>query len=316
MTSPVSPPVQVSSAPRARSVVVGVDTDGRSASAVVWAVDHAERDRALVTLISVREPGEVPREVAGRHDLGTLARRLSLTEVRQREVVGDPVAALLDEAALADLLVVGARTMRPAKRMVVGSTSRSVARWSPVPLVVVPEAWMQPSMATSPIVAAIRPGPPEAGDSDPATDADVLDFGFDSAAALKVPLIVVSAWDVAALYAWSPAEVERLRAEHQHELEARLTAWRQRHPGVEVVIRSTTEPASEAVVNASGIAQLVVVGRHHTPALSGLLGRTTNQVLTHSTRPVAIVPSGGRAELLSNLKARRDPGEQVWAPTF
>jgi nucleotide-binding universal stress UspA family protein len=297
------------------SIVVGVDIDGRSASAVVWAAEQAEHGSPSLTLVSARRTERAEHEPVGQHDLGALARRLTSRGVHQVEVVGDPVAALIGEAAKADLLVVGSRTMLPAHRIVVGSTSRPVVRWSPVPVVVVPEAWMQPSTATSPVLAGVRPVDDDAVQDDD-TDAEVLDFAFTRAAALKVPLVVVSAWQVPHLHAWSPADVNRIRSTYATALRSRLTAWRDRYPDVEVAIRVVAEKPAEAILDMSSIAQLVVVGRHHARSLSGVLGSTTSHLLSHSTRPVAVVPSGSREELLRDLDRQRAVSGGLWSPTF
>ena len=142
-----------------RQIVVGVDTRGRSVSALVWAVEEAERDGTALTLVAARPDSAAGRDPLGQHDVATLARRLTVTDVKTQQIGGDPVGVLLRAAAEADLIAVGCRSLRPAERMVVGGTSQAVARWSPVPVVVVPEQWMQPSMATAPIVAGIRPIP-------------------------------------------------------------------------------------------------------------------------------------------------------------
>jgi nucleotide-binding universal stress UspA family protein len=268
-----------------------------------------------LTLVSARSTERREHDPMGEHDLGALARRLTLTGVRQVEVVGDPVAVLIEEATKADLLVVGCRTMLPAHRMVVGSTSRPVVRWSPVPVVVVPEAWMQPSMATSPVLAAVRPVDDDAVQDDD-TDSEVLDFAFTRAAALKVPLVVVSAWQVPHLYAWSPADVSRIQATYATALRTRLEPWRDRYPEVEVVSRVVAEKPADAILDMSSIAQLVVVGRHHARALSGVLGSTTSHLLYHSTRPVAVVPSGSREELMRDLDRQRASSGGLWGPTF
>jgi nucleotide-binding universal stress UspA family protein len=296
------------------SIVVGVDINGRSASAVVWAVEHAEHDRSRLTLVSVRPTERREHDPVGVHDLGALARRLTLTGVQQREVVGDPVAVLLDAAAKADLLVVGCRTMQPSHRMIIGGTSRPVVRWSPVPVVVVPEGWIQPNMATAPVLAAVRPAGTD-GATDDHLDVEVLDFAFTRAVALKVPVVVVSAWEVPYLQAWSIRDVDRFRAEQGAALENRLVAWRDRFPNVEVVARGMAEGAADAILDLSSIAQLVVMGRHHARSLSGLLGSTASHVLNHSTRPVAVVPAGSREELLADIATQRMLSDRLWGPT-
>ena len=298
-----------------RSIVVGVDPRGRSASAVVWAVEEAERESTALTLVSATRHTSPSADAPGEHDLAALARRLTMSSLRQQVVVGDPVDSVLDAADDADLLVVGARTMRPGQRMLLGSTSRAVAAWSPVPVVVVPEQWMQPSMATSPIVAGVRPAEDAPHDSVGPLDEEVLDFSFARAAALHVPLIVVSAFEPASLAAWSPTDVQAIRSRHHAELVERLAPWRERYPDLEVVANAVAEPADLALRDAEGAAQLTVVGRHHSATLSGVLGATARRVLMHASRPVAVVPSGGRDALAAEVR-RRHGYETFWAPTF
>src|SRR4051794_6860403 len=295
------------------SVLVGVDTRGRSVSAVVWAVEEGEREGAALTLITARSAPDRGQDPVGRHDVGALARRLTVGEVGTRDVVGEPVEELLRAAVDVDLVVVGCRSMPPTQRMVVGSTSHAVARWSPVPVVVVPETWTQPSMAADPIVVGVRP----AVTGKPATDEpdrEVLDFAFSRAAALQVPLIVVSGWEIPTGLAWSAQDIARVRSRYDESLSARLTPWRASYPEVEVERRCVAETSHQALLDASGVAQLVVVGRHHSAALSGLLGSTARGVLRRSTRPVAVIPSGTREALTRDL--HRVLAHQPWAPMF
>lgn len=310
-----------------RSIVVGVDPHGRSTSAVVWAAEEAERDATALTLLCATRPGtdDAP---TGEHDLAALARRLTLHPLHQRTLHGNPVDALLGATDDADLLVLGARTMRPGQRMLLGSTSRAVAAWSPIPVVVVPEPWMQPSMATSPVVAGIRPPhdtphkpldePPDEPLDEPLEeplDEEVLAFAFARAAALHVPLIVLSAFDPDTLTAWSPTDLHAHRTRHHTDLVTRLAPWRDQHPDLEVIAHAVTEPAHIALRDAENAAQLTVIGRHHSHTLSGVLGTTARRILTHATRPVAVIPSGDRDTLTTQVRMRH--GEDIfWAPTF
>jgi nucleotide-binding universal stress UspA family protein len=298
-----------------RSIVVGVDPGGRSVSALVWAAEEAQRDGTTLHLVSARPDGEPSKDPAGEHDLSALARRLTMSEVEKREVVGSPVQVLLGAAAEADLLAVGCRCLGPAQRMLLGSTSRAVACWAPVPVVIVPEAWIQPTMATAPLVAGVRPAPLNTPSSAHDQDREVLDFAFARADALKVPLVVVSAWEIPTAYAWSPEDIERLRSEHDASLTARLAPWRDAHPQVEVVARNVAEQPDRALLHASEVAQMVVVGRHHSTMLSGTLGGTARGVLHRASRPVVVVPAGTREEVVRELDARRT-AEAAWAPTF
>ena len=71
----------------------------------------------------------------------------------------------------------------------------------------------------------------------------------------------------------------------------------------------------QAALDASGVAQLTVIGRHHSRHLTGVLGATARRVLRHSSRPVAIVPSGDRDSLIREVRSRR-VDHFGWAPTF
>ena len=295
------------------AIVVGVDSRGRSVSALVWAVEEAERTNRSLTMLSARS-GEGTTDLAGQHDLGALARRLTLTHVRQREVVGEPVDALLRAAREAELLVVGCRTTRPAQRLLMGSTSRTVACWSPVPLVVVPEAWMQPSLAAAPLVAGVRPMK-DGTTADDEPDREVLDFAFSRAAVLKVPLIVVSSWDVPSLYAWSPADLERVHREHEEALHHRLDGWREVHPEVELVVRSVAEASRPG---APRDVPRLPDGRRGTAPLGGAQ-RPARQ--HHAPGPARGVPSRRRGArgIPRRARARPRPADASaglpWAPS-
>lgn len=290
MVTHAEPPSRTPEQRTSHSIVVGVDSRGRSVSALVWAVDEAERTHRTLTLVSARSAGDTTAEVAGEHDLGALSRRLTLTHVRHQEVVAEPVDALLQAARDTDLLVVSCRATRPAQRLLLGSTSQTLACWSPVPLVVVPEAWMQPSLASAPLVVGIRPS----GD-----DREVLDFAFARAAVLRVPLVVVCSGD-----------------EPEDALHRRLEPWRAAHPEVEVVARSVADRPDRALVETSRFAQMVVVGRHHSTSLGGVLGSTARRVLNGANRPVAVVPAGTREALVRDLDLRAASAGLPWAPTL
>jgi nucleotide-binding universal stress UspA family protein len=316
VTTPASSAASTNDSPAGRSIAVGLDTRGRSASALVWAAEEAERTGSRLQLVSAtREESHADSQV-DRHDLGSLARRLTMVELDHRYVEGDPVEVLLDSAATASLLVVGCRTLRPAQRIVLGSTSRAVAAWSPVPVVVVPEPWIQPSMASAPIVIGVRPVESAHGGRRDALDEEVLDCGFTRADALNVPLLVMSAFEPAWLQAWSAKDLVQARSVHDAELEERLAHWQARFPDVDVQATSVAEPADKALLEASRIAQLTVVGRHHARALTGRLGGTARGVLHEATRPVMVVPSGTTEELTRELTERRTRPDQTWAPMF
>lgn len=299
-----------------RPIVVGVDKRGRSASALVWAVDAAERDGSRLQLVTATHDGQDADSPPAQHDLGTLARRLSMLDLDERRVTGSSVDVLLDAAADARELVVGCRSMRTAQRILMGGTSREVATWSPVPVVVVPEAWMQPSMSSAPIVVGVRPDESAVAGEDGPLDAEILDFAFARADKLRVPLVVVSAYEPAWLQAWAPDDLAQARAAHDKALAHHLEHWKSAYPDVEVTTYNVAEPADKTIVEASRDAQLAVIGRHHSRSLSGLLGSTARGVLRDVACPVAVVPSGNQQELARALAEKRALEGRSWGPMF
>jgi nucleotide-binding universal stress UspA family protein len=211
--------------------------------------------------------------------------------VEFRTPAGDVPDALLDAAEGAAVVVVGRRARSASQSLLVASTSMAVAGRSRVPVVVVPETWIQPSLSSAPVVVGVSSSldparPRRAGPG----GHRVLAFAFARAARLRVPLIVVSAWHVPPLYGWSPDDIAGCRRQFSEALDRRLEPWKARHPHVEVVARSVAEPPDQALLEAGLVAQLLVVGRRHRSS-RGLSRRSTARSVLHlANRPVAVVP--------------------------
>lgn len=312
MSTHVSPSARAHAEQDHRSIVVGVDHRGRSVSAVVWAVEEAERTGSSLRLVSATTHEPTGRPSPVQHDVAALARRLTVRQLEHRDVVGHPVDVLLEASAGGDLLVVGCRSVHTPQRLVLGSTSRAVACWAPVPVVVVPEAWMQPSMAAAPIVVGIRS---TAAHDDPVhgSDEEVLTFALLHARRLRVPMVVVSAFEPPYLSTWSPTDLKSLQASQDAALHARLAPWRDSNPELEIAATAVMAPADRAIVDASRLGQLTVVGRHHAGTLTGLLGSTVRGVLNGVATPVAVVSAGTREALRRELALRR-AADHPWSP--
>jgi nucleotide-binding universal stress UspA family protein len=295
-------------------LVVGADVRGRSTSAVVWAAEEAQRTGTLLVLVTAHHAA--PRR-DGEHGLEALARRLTLSEVAVRDVVGSPTDALLAtaEEEAAALLVLGRRSLGAAQRVLTESTSDAVTGRSTVPVVVVPETWIQPSMSSAPIVVGV--GSPDLATGElagPERDDAVLAFAFDRADDMRVALIVVSAWEMPTLYTWSPADVTAWRRRYIATLDERLAPWCRRYPHVEVVARSLPEPAHLVLLDAGEVAQLTVVGRHPGSHLGGSsIGSTVRHLLHSTDRPVAVVPVPRDATPRTTESAHRVTKAPAWA---
>jgi nucleotide-binding universal stress UspA family protein len=300
-------------------IVVGTDDRGRSTSAVVWAAEEAQRTGRRLLVVTAHDDPPTADD-AGEHGIRALARRLALSDVGFEDVVGPAADALLRSAVDADaeMLVVGRRSLGATQRALVGSTSREVVGRAQVPVVVVPERWIQPTQASYPIVVGVDSPSLSTGDLGhrPHDDA-ALAFGFERATAMHVPLIVVSAWEMPSLYTWSPADVTGWRRRYEAWLDERLAPLRERHADLEVVARSLPEPAHLALLDASKVAQLTVVGRHPRAHLGGLsIGTTARHVLHGAERPVAVVPVPASEVPEEATRATEVTSRPTWAPMF
>lgn len=149
-----SPAVQP---PHPQTIVVGIDGSEPSHVAFDWALELAD---ALGADLRVVTAWEVPYHWAegynvmwydDREELGASAResaKVTVTDwlgdrkhpahVTVEAVEGPPALALLDAAAGADLLVVGARGRGGFKSLLLGSVSTACVHHAPCPVVVVP----------------------------------------------------------------------------------------------------------------------------------------------------------------------------------
>jgi nucleotide-binding universal stress UspA family protein len=138
---------------RDRVLVVGVDGSPNSAVALGWAVQEACRHGGQIRVVAAwhhglagapsAKPGAAtPRQLA----LSMVQRVLdqvphAAVDVRVAVVEGAASAALVETAADADLLIVGALGVEASRRVVLGSVSRGCALHATCPVVVVPAGW-------------------------------------------------------------------------------------------------------------------------------------------------------------------------------
>jgi nucleotide-binding universal stress UspA family protein len=278
-----------------RPLVVGVAPDGRSASAVVWAAEEANRTGHPLLLVTARDDEDV--DASSDHDLASVARRLTLVDVQHLVQDGRASRVILDAIAESSALtVVGRRGMSLLRRTAVGGTSLTVVTQSPCPVIMVPEEWSQPGLCAEPIALGLTPDDlfeeQRVGDDDP--QRAVIEFAFQRADAMRVPLLVASAWGIPPSLLRNPGEIARCRDRFAQLLALRLTGWRDRYPGVEVDLHSQAANALAALLEIESGAQLTVVGRHSgtTPPSSGL-GSTTRALIRRAHRPVAVIPVEG-----------------------
>jgi nucleotide-binding universal stress UspA family protein len=127
-------------------ITVGIDGSIESHAALLWAIDHAHPGDT-VHLVYAWQPAVAG--FAASDDDTTALRSIGREVARARRLIHDQRIAISGEvvhgtprdcllAISTDLVVVGARHHRSVVDMFLGSVSRYLVRYSPVPIVVVP----------------------------------------------------------------------------------------------------------------------------------------------------------------------------------
>ena len=283
-------------------VLVAVDGSERSAAALRYAAAEAVRVGAGLQILHVAP--EFPPVVAlcptplvasaevEAEGLRIVAQARRAAEeligpdrVTARLATGDRVAAILEMATEARIVVLGVGCASLLEHLIVGSTLTHVARRSAVPVVAVPSDWA-PHSPTRPLVVALK-------HYDPAPLA-LIEAALERAAAEQVPLRLVHVWDVPQAYAqvvgivsdveeWARAVDERIRSDARDALA--------RHPEVEVEILARFGQPATVLHELSAHASLLVIARPvHALPLGQHLGSTGRALLRASRCPVEVLP--------------------------
>ena len=277
-------------------IIVGVDESTYAQTALRWAAEygvarklpvtavlawdfvnqhHTDPDAPLDPSYDTKAASKVLDELVLRavgqtHDITTL-------------VVNDRPGPALIEAAgdEASLIVVGARGMGGFRGLVLGSVSRYVLHAASVPVAVIRS---DPANAYAPVVVGVD-------GSEPARRA--LRWAIDYARGRHVSLIAVHAW--APPYnpfgVWSPADLAKQAKAAQQLLDHELSAVDQSGLVAPIDRRIREEHASAALLDAGGVASMIVVGsRGRAQLAQALLGSVSDQVSRYATCPVVVVP--------------------------
>ncbi|QNP68299.1 universal stress protein [Streptomyces roseirectus] len=260
-----------------RPVTVGLDGSSESLAAAEWGAGEAPACGAPLRLVHVGDqppygfvpfageaipaPGADRREPMLREVAARLAHGRPGLRVGTGQVPGRPVPVLVGEADAAEVLVLGSRGLGRAAGFLLGSVASGVAARSRRPVVLVRSG--QPGRAGEVVVGIDLSG----------VDDGVLGFAFAAAARRGEGLRVVHG---------------RRRASGPDGPEHALAPWRTKFPGVEVACEPVVGEAGSHLVDMSGGACLVVVGRRG----EGALGPVAHAVLRHAAAPVAVVPHG------------------------
>lgn len=290
-------------------VVVGYDGSAGSDEALHWAVDEARGRRARLRVVSVfgwapygppvgigrvqamPDPRELGEEVAtrGRARAQQLAPQLEVSTAVHVDL--GAAEALVRESDRAQLLVVGSRGRGGFAALVLGSTSTGVAMRASCPVVVVHRGrgGADPSAPGGPVVVGV--------DGSELSERAV-GWAFDAAARRGVGLVAVHAWQPpwATEVEWALADLDLVRALRQSAavtLAESLAGWSQERPDVPVEQRVVRAHPVRALTDASGEAQLLVVGSRGRGGFAGsLLGSVSQAALHHADCPVVVVRGG------------------------
>ncbi|MDO9378440.1 MAG: universal stress protein [Nocardioidaceae bacterium] len=303
MTDLATHPHSSSAAVTAHAVVVGTDGSERSRGAVRWAAHEARHQglalRVFIALDDFVVPGAyLPSNVLLEDadateqlvldDPELAAAAQDGVDVAAVTVSGTPPQVLLDAAENARMLVVGCRGAGGFSRLVMGSTSTTLAGHAPLPVVVVPDSWHPRADAPGSVVLGVDLHAPVK---------ESIEFAMRHAAATGVRLRAVAVWDTGQARLLDPEE-RRSAFASAHDsglahLGVILRPWVKAHPGVEVRPEMVMGHPAGTLVEVAGEvgAGLLVVGRPRTTSVLGFpLGSTANAVLHHSGRPTAVVP--------------------------
>jgi nucleotide-binding universal stress UspA family protein len=289
-------------------IVVGVDGSPNSTAALRWAEAEARRrGDHLVALFAwgFVQPGHAgdnhtfapSYDARNAADMLTAAVDDALGPVAARTVecrVRYDLAAraLLEAAAGADLLVVGARGAGGLHGLLLGSVSQHLLHHTRGPLAIV----RPPATVPAPgITAAIPAGRVVVGVDDSDSARRALCWAAGEARLRGVPLDVVRAWQVlypvAAPVAGCAVEFDAMEATARAGLDRAVAALAADGLAVPVAGRVVEGSAGPAIVDAARGADLVVLGtRGHGAVAGALLGSVTHYVSRHASAPLVVVP--------------------------
>lgn len=288
-------------------IVVGIDGSSEALHALAWARDEAvlrgaalhvvhawsppapvSEIAAMATAIDDKAYEEIAQDVLDNAIASISADSPATLTVDLALVRGYPSSVLLDEAADADLLVLGSRGRGGFASLLLGSVTHQCVQHTTIPVAVIPASASLPS--GDDVVVGV----------DGSQGARVaLRWAVDEAAIRTARLSVVHAWSVPYAVPFGtigvppidPAEVSRESEKLLHELTDPVIASARQKPA-EVELLSIEEPAAQALLHRAKDVGMLVVGTRGTGGFAALLlGSVSHQCLHHATCAVVIVPA-------------------------
>ncbi|MEV6932799.1 universal stress protein [Dactylosporangium sp. NPDC051485] len=267
-------------------VVVGIDGTPACGATLQWAADEAARSDARLRVV-VAFPGDDQDDrsaaVAAAEAAAAVVRgyRPGL-DATGSAVPGDPATVLQAMAADAALVVVGSRGHTALSAALGSGSGTRVALRAPGCIAVVRGR----AGAAGPVVVGLDGSP---------TDNRLLATAFEHAARRGCEVVAVRVlnplavpWGGVGIAAMMPGPVSD-RATVLAELTDDVGRWHEKYPTVPATARVPIGEPTSVLLDASGEAQLLVLGgRAHGPAAALLAGSVVQRLLFHAECPLLI----------------------------
>ena len=277
------------------AVVVGFDGSSAGERALEWAAEEARNRDLRLHVIHVWQPppmlpaGFSPPSMPDSEVIlqDALARAATIApdvQVTTQAVPGEVAIAFVDASEDADTIVLGARRHRRGRARDFGSTAWQVAMHAQCPVVVVHEP---PDAAQRRAVVV--------GVDGSRGSHKALEYAFARAAWAGLEVVAVYAWHLGSLETYyrdvlSESDFGRLETRHRAELGGWVAPLETHYPQVKVRAVAVRSHPTEALLQESPGAQLVVVGSRGRGGFRGLLlGSVGMDLLREATCPIAIV---------------------------
>lgn len=279
-----------------RGILVGVEESSYAQAALRWAVEYGVARELPVTAVMawdfVYQHHTNPDAPIDPHYDAAVATKVldqliskaigSEVDVA-RLVVNDRPGDALIKAAGSDssLIVVGARGMSGFRGLMLGSVSRYVLHTAAVPVAVVRS---QPANVYAPVVVGVDGSP---------SSQRALEWAIEYTRCRQLGLIAVHAWfpPYNPMGLWAPAELHKQAQAAQRFLQGELARVDQSGLVAPIDGRVREAHAGAALLEAAGVASMVVVGSRGRRQVSrALLGSVSDQISHYATCPVVVVP--------------------------